>query len=202
MDHWHTMCQCPNSNVEAKHWTPCTCPYPSPPDESSSTHASPNSVSHHDHEPTVSSPAAFEHHQSASDPGQTVSFCYGACSNHYDGIHPETDYASPDLLIDFEPQDTQPGDHTPPPTSGQSSNTPSPLRTEDQGIRSAAEELEDLSLADRFLAESRLNNMKWKSIHKEHNAIWAAKSEGALRRRMSRIKDENPAIKALLEQKI
>ncbi|KAF5965573.1 hypothetical protein FBULB1_12134 [Fusarium bulbicola] len=196
------MCQCLNSNGEANDWTPCTCPDPLPPDESSSTHASPNSVSYDDHEPTVSSSAAFEHHQSAGDPGQEVSFCDGAFSNYYDGCHPETDNASPNLLIDIEPQDTQQGDHTPPPTSGRSSKTASPLRTEDQGKRSAAEKLKDLSLADRFLVQGRLNDMKWKTIHKEHNEIWAVKSEGALRRRMSRIKDKNPAIKVLLEQKI
>ncbi|KAF4415932.1 hypothetical protein FACUT_12983 [Fusarium acutatum] len=200
------MCQCPNCNVEANHWASCTCPYPSPPDESSSTHASPNSVSHYDQEPTISSPAAFEHHQSASAPGQAVSFCYGEWSNHYDGLHPQMDYASPNLLIDSEPQDTQPGDHTPAPTSGQSSKSASPSRTEDhlvtkdtKGTRSAAEELEDLHLADRFLVECRLNDMKWRSIYKEYNETWEAKSEGALRARMSRIKDKNPAIRALLE---
>ncbi|KAF5602872.1 uncharacterized protein FSUBG_7512 [Fusarium subglutinans] len=179
MEPWHTMCQCPNSNVEANDWTPCTCPYPSPPDESSSTHASPNSVSYDDDEHTVSSPAASEH-QGASDPDQEVSFCYGACPNHYGGCHPEMDDVSPNLLIDFEPQDTQSRDHTTPTESGQSSNTTSPSGTEDQGIRSAAKESVGLPLLDRSIVEGSLNdNMKWETIHKDRDEIWAAKTEGA-----------------------
>ncbi|KAF5604182.1 hypothetical protein FPCIR_931 [Fusarium pseudocircinatum] len=209
MDPWHMMCQCPNCNVKANHWAPCTCPYPSPPDELSSTHASPNSVSCHDEEPTTSSSAAFEHHQSASAHGQAINFCYGDWSNHYGGFHPQMDYTSSNLLIDFEPQDAQPEDDTPSPTSGQSSKSASPSRTENhlvfkdtKGIRSAAEELEDLRPADLFLVECRLNNMEWKSIHKEYNEMWEAKSEGDLRALMDRIKDKNPAIRALLEQEI
>ncbi|KAF4954202.1 hypothetical protein FGADI_5415 [Fusarium gaditjirri] len=206
MNPWDIMCQSLNCNVEANHWTRCTCPYPSPPDESSSTHASPNSVSYDDQEPTTSSPAALESHQSGGAPGLAVSFCYGEWSNHFDGFHPQMDYASPNLLIDSEPQDTQLRDHTPPPTAGQSSKSASPSRTEDhpmtkdaKDIRSAAEELEDLCLADRFLVKCMLNDMEWKTIHKEYNETWEAKSEGALRAQMSRIKDENPAIRALLE---
>ncbi|KAF5535016.1 hypothetical protein FPHYL_13277 [Fusarium phyllophilum] len=203
------MCQCPNCNVEADHWAPCTCSYPSPPDGSSSTHASPNSVSCHDEEPTTSSPAAFEPNQDASAPGEAVNLCYGEWSKHFHGFHPQMDYASPNLLIDSEPQDIQSGDHTPPPTSGQSSKSTSPSPTEEylvtkdtKGIRSAAEELEDLRPADIFLLECRLNNMKWESIHSKHNEIWEAKSEGTLRSQMNTITDKNPAIRALLEQKI
>lgn len=151
MDPCQMMCQCPNCTVEASHWAACTCPCPSPADESSSTHASPNSVSHHDQEPTTSSPAAFEPHQSASALDQAVSFCCGGWSTHYNGFHPQMDQASPNLLIDSEAQDIQPGDHTPPITSGQSSKSALPSRTDDhlvtkdtKGIRSAAEELEDL----------------------------------------------------------
>ncbi|RBQ70380.1 hypothetical protein FVER14953_10994 [Fusarium verticillioides] len=44
--------------------------------------------------------------------------------------------------------------------------------------------------------------MKWKSIHNKYSEIWEAKDEGALRARMNSITDENPAIRALLEQKI
>ncbi|KAF5716903.1 hypothetical protein FMUND_6089 [Fusarium mundagurra] len=185
MDPSHIMCQCPNCNVEANHWAPCTYPYPSPPDESSSTHASPNSVSYHEEETTTSSPAAFEPNQSASAPGEAVNFCYGEWSKDYHGFHPQMDYASPNLLIDSELQDNQPGDHTPPPTSGQSSKSASPSRTEDhlltkdtKSMRSAAEELEDLRPADISLVECKLNDMKWKSIHNESNEIWEAKSEG------------------------
>ncbi|KAF5675300.1 hypothetical protein FDENT_9762 [Fusarium denticulatum] len=209
MDPWHIMFQCPNCNVKANHREPCTCPYPSPPDESSSTHASPNSVSCHDEESTTSSPAAFEHHQSANAPDQAANFCYGGWSNHYGGFHPPMDYASPNILIDSEPQNAQPEDDTPPPTSGQSSKSASPPRTENhlvtkdtKGTRSAAEELEDLRPADLFLVECRLSKMEWKSIHKGYNKMWEAKSEGDLRALMNRIKDENPAIRALLEKKI
>ncbi|KAF5645805.1 uncharacterized protein FTJAE_2235 [Fusarium tjaetaba] len=209
MDSWRIICQCPNCNVEANHWAPCRCPYPSPPDEPSSTHASPNSVSYLDEEPTTSSPAAFEANQSASAPGEAVNFCCGEWSKHYHGSHPQMDYASLNVLIDSEPQETQPGDHIPHPTSGKSSKSASPSRTEDylltkeaKGMRSAAEELEDLRPADIFLVECMLNDMKWKSIYNKYNEIWEAENEGALRARMHRIKDKNPALRALLEQKI
>ncbi|CCT73145.1 uncharacterized protein FFB20_10560 [Fusarium fujikuroi] len=155
MDPCHIMCQWPNCTVEASHWAHCTCPYQSPTDESSSTHASPNSVSHHDQEPTPPSPAAFEPPQSASALDQAVSFCCGGWPTHDNGVHTQMDYASPNLLIDFEPQDIQPGDQSPPTTSGQSSKSASPSRTDDQlvnkdtkGTRSAVEELEDQFPAD------------------------------------------------------
>ncbi|CVK97917.1 uncharacterized protein FMAN_12095 [Fusarium mangiferae] len=206
MDPQHIMCQCPNCNVEAKHWAPCTCPCPSSPDVSSSTHASPNSVSEYDQEPTTPSPATFEPHQSASALDQVVSFCYGGCSTQYNGFHPQMDYASPNPLIYAEHQDTQPGNHTPPTTPGQSSKSAASSQTEDHfatgdtnGIRSATEELEDLRPADRFLVKCRLKNMKWRRIHKQYNRIWEARSEGDLRARMSTIKDRNPAVRALLE---
>nr|RBR00759.1 hypothetical protein FVER53263_10994 [Fusarium verticillioides] len=209
MDSCHIMCQCPNCHVEANHWVPCTCPYPSPPDESSSTHASPNSVSYHDEEPTTSSPAAFEPNQSTSGPDEAVNFCYGEWSKHYHGSHTPMDYVSLNMLIDSEPRDTQTGDHIPHPTSGTSSKSASPSRTEDnlltkeaKGMRSAAEELEDLRPSDIFLVGCRLSDMKWKSIHNKYSEIWEAKDEGALRARMNSITDENPAIRALLEQKI
>ncbi|KAF5974547.1 hypothetical protein FCOIX_8181 [Fusarium coicis] len=208
MDSWHIMCQCPNCNVEANHWAPCAFPYPSPPDETSSTHASPNSVSYHDEEPTTSSPAAFEPNQSASGPDEAVNFCYGEWSKHYHGSHPQMDYASLNVLIDSETQDTQAEDHIPPPISGKSSKSASPSRTEDylltkeaKGMRSAAEELEDLRPADIFLVACMLNDIKWKSFYDKYNEIWEARSEAALRAQMNRIKDKNRAIRALLEQK-
>jgi hypothetical protein len=118
------------------------------------------------------------------------------------------DYASLNLLIASEPQDSQAGDHIPPSTSGKSSKSASPSRTEDylltkeaKGKRSAAEELEDLRPADIFLVACMLNDMKWNSINDKYNQIWEDKSEGDLRAQMKRIKDKNPAIRALLEQK-
>ncbi|KAF5625598.1 hypothetical protein F52700_8963 [Fusarium sp. NRRL 52700] len=208
MNPGHMMTQCSNCNVEASHWKLCTCPCSSPPpDESSSTHASPNSVSCHDQEATTSSSAAFEPHQIAGDLGHAVSFCHGAWSNHDDDFRPQMDYTSPDLLIDSEPQDTQRGDDTPPPTSGQTSETASLSRTEDhfetkdtKSIRSAEEELQDLPIADRFLVECRLNDMEWGTIRVKGNEILEAKSEDTLRARMSSIMDKNPAMRALLEQ--